>query len=196
MTYREIRKMIFNHKFSIAFIALICGLIGFFIGSQNSAVNKFSNSLFIDFSVQDKYQKSSSLENLEASDQLAESIQGWVKDISFQNQIKETTQLGFEIQAKKQEKNNLIISFKTTTADQAQVIASAVNQELQTRISKYNNHADLTLFANTQPLQVNKKSSTTLIYTVLSTLMGLVLGLLFAGFAEILFPKKRPTHTS
>ena len=190
MNGHQLSQLFSRHKIIIPLTTIVCAAVGLYVGLHLNSIYRFDNSIFIDFSIQDKNHQTSSYENLEAADQITESIQGWIKDTSFQNTINSTTHLNFGIQAKKQEKNNLIINFNTTTADQASVIGNAINKELEARLRQYNNNADLNIFANAQPLQINPKTDLTIIYAALGAITGFLLSLLFAWTGEKLFSKK------
>jgi hypothetical protein len=80
----------------------------------------------------------SPFETVQAADHMSESIMGWLKNPSFLDKISE--QSGYEpgLNVRRQEKQNIVVTFKTPDAVSAKKTASAIESVLRTQISKYN----------------------------------------------------------
>lgn len=177
MNLIEIIKLGLHHKITLISTIIFCAIIGGFVATRYGTAH-LENSIFIDVSVQDKFQKTSAYENLEAADQITESIQGWIIDPSFQDAVNKASSTNLAILSKKQEKNNLVISFKSTDEGTSATLGEKINQQLQKRIQEYNTNSDLLIFTNDQPLQTTPKGSQMVPYIVISAAAGLFLGLI------------------
>jgi capsular polysaccharide biosynthesis protein len=77
-------------------------------------------------------------ESVQAADQFAESIQGWFKNPSFTQKIASDSGVKTSLAARKQEKQNLVITYKTQTPEQGTQISRALEANLKSEISRYN----------------------------------------------------------
>lgn len=174
------------------FIILVCVLASaatasFLINRLNS--EPLENSLFVSISVQDKQGATNAYENLQAADQITESVQGWLKDPSLQAEINNKTSLDYSIRGKRQEKNNLLINFASSSPSTAQQYSYSIIETLNQRLQQYSRNSDLNFYINAQPLHSSESPSRAAIYLILSTLAGLILGYSFSWLFELITGK-------
>ncbi len=186
MTILEFLKLLYRNIFVILITILIC--LGAGLAASNALSSKgFENTLFLSIGVQDKYQSSDAYENLQAADQITESIQGWFKDPSFQKEINEYSGLGYALKAKKQEKNNIVVGYSSGDANKSLLYKESILEILGERISSYNQLSDLQINLASAKLNVSQKPDSLPLYLILSSLIGLILGMLIAWIYEITF---------
>jgi hypothetical protein len=149
----------------------------------------FENTLFISVGIQDKYKGSDSYENLQAADQMTESIVGWFKDPSFQKELTASSQLGYALKAKKQEKNNILVNFNSTDENTANLYKQGILDTLNKRISSYNQLSDLQINLPTATLDISRKADGLSLYLMLSALIGLIFGVFISYLYESFFDK-------
>jgi capsular polysaccharide biosynthesis protein len=184
MTFSEYFKLGTRNLTFILFITLFCAFFGI-VGNNIVEKGDFNNSLFFTISIQDKSDSSDAYSNLQASDQFTESLQGWFKDPSLLKSIGNQSHLTFAINAKKQEKNNLIISFKSDTIENAKTFKEAINSEISKKISAYNSNSDIRVFITSSELHSEEQNSRLIIFLLIATFIGLIFGYVAAYYYEI-----------
>lgn len=187
MNIKEFFKLILRHKISIIICILLCSISGYLYAEKKQQDNLNSN-IFITFSVQNSL-NSSSNENLQASDQITETIQGWFKDPALINEIKDQSKLNFGITAKKQEKNNLQISFESNDLISAQIYEKQIINSLKTRINSYNQNSDFLVKLGLENGYHQTIGNITIIYLALSSIIGFILGVMIVYFYEVFSDK-------
>ena len=172
-----------RNLFTIICCTLLSSAAGF-LYSNSLNTNLFDNQLFVSISIQDKQKSTNAYENLQAADQITESIQGWLKDPSLQQQLHQQTGLNFPFSGKRQEKNNLLINFVSSDQASASTFNQALVSTLKQRVTEYSQNSDLTILLNPQTLFTSQKSNPQAIYLIIATLLGLTLGLIFSWLYE------------
>lgn len=183
MTIIEYIKLAHRNLFIIICCTLFCSATGL-IYANNLNTNLYDNQFFISIGIQDKQKSTDSYANLQAADQITESIQGWLKDPALQQSIQQQSNLNYQFNAKKQEKNNLIISFTSSNKNSASLFIETIISNLKQRTDAYNQNSDITILLNPQHLFTSPKTSPKNIYIILATLIGLFLGFIFAFIYE------------
>lgn len=183
MNIKEFIKLILRNKVSILICILLCTISGYFYAEKKQQ-HVINSNIFITFSIKNSL-NSSSDENLQASDQITETVQGWFKDPALINEIKDQSKLNFGIIAKKQEKNNLQISYDSNDLVSAQIFEKQIINSLKTRIDSYNQNSDFLVKIGLENGFHQAIGNITNIYLLLSSLIGLILGIIIAYFYEI-----------
>ncbi len=99
----------------------------------------FSNTIFLTIGAkQESDQKISPYETLQAADHFAEAVQGWFKNPALIEKIREQSGIDVDFGARKQEKQNLVITFKAVNAEDFKKIAAAAKSVLLSEIATYN----------------------------------------------------------
>lgn len=112
-------------------------------------------------------------ENVEAADHFSETVQGWFKNPDFQQRIQRTTKT--DISARKQEKQNIVISFAADSEETSAKINGDIKSELEKEIDSYNLKTGSTFQLAAYSLNVEEKPLSYLIFMVISLLGGLTL---------------------
>ena len=175
-------KLATRHIYLILLLTIV-STIGGYLYSLSINTNSHTATLFVTLGIQDKSQsKTSSYENLQAADQMTESIQGWFKDPSF---IKEIN-INSPLLAKKQEKGNLLISYSAIDKEKADNISNQILSTLGARISQYNSNSDLQISIATHNLDINQQAAKSSIMIFIGTIIGLIMGFFGAWLWEYL----------
>jgi len=113
----------------------------------------------------------SPFETVQAADHFSELVQGWFKNPALLNKIEDQSGSKPDLSARKQEKQNLVITYKTATEDQAKKVSQSMEQVLKAEITNYNlqNSSEFTL---TSFSATTKESPIPLILFVLAGLIG------------------------
>lgn len=192
MTINEYLKVALRHKFLIIFVILLAFVGGYFAHTLTTKY-QFNNTIFYIIGTQDTTGKTDSFENLQAADQITESILGWFKDPSFQASVNERSELSFGLKSKKQEKNNLVITFFSDNEENSRKYAEAVNKTLLSYMENYNNNSTLRITLTGNALNIAEKNSDLSLYLIVSLILGLIFGYLGAFSYEYLFKKLQST---
>ncbi len=172
-------KLILNYWKQIISITIVTLLAT--VGFRASAGNEqYTGTTFITIGVEESntssVTSSSIYENVQAADHFSESIQGWFKNPSLLKTIEEKTGKKIEINAKKQEKQNVVITYSDTKKDNLEKTDKIINEQLQKSIEEYNKatgtHFHLALY-NTV---IEESTKSYVLYVALGLLVGLFLG--------------------
>lgn len=188
MTILEYFKLAIRHKYLIL-IVLVFSLISGSLVASNVQKLQHNNTLFYVIGVQDPAHQSDSFENLQAADQITESIQGWFKDPSFLSAVTQENNLNFHLKGKKQEKNNLLVTYLSDNEENGKIFGDSITRELQTRINNYNNNSDLQIKISNSTLDSSIKSDDLSLFLLISLLIGLLIGYLGAWLYELILGK-------
>ena len=188
MTISEHLKLAYKNKILILFVTFIALICGFVIANNNQQF-RYNNTIFYIFGVQDANHQTDLYENLQAADQITESIQGWFKDPSFLENINRQSAPAFALKSKKQDKNNLVITFASDSEANGKIFSQSVNKTLSDQINSYNAHSDLQIKISSQAHHVSEKGSELAIYLLISLLLGIGFGHLSGLLLEFLREK-------
>jgi hypothetical protein len=96
-----------------------------------------SGTIFINIGASQD-QKTSLFETVEAADHMSEVVQGWFKDPSLLKKISDQAGHEANFNVRKQEKQNIVITFKTENTDQAKKVAVSLEENMRSALSRYN----------------------------------------------------------
>jgi len=127
---------------------------------------------------------SSIYENVEAADHFSESIQGWFKNPSLLKSIEDQTGKKIDINAKKQEKQNIVITYSDTKKANLENTDKIIKDQLEKDIDQYNTstgtHFRLALYNTT----IEESTKSYALYIALGLMMGLFLGFGIMGLYQ------------
>lgn len=168
----------------ILITTLLCGACGYYFGFKKNNNAKYKSTVFLSIAIKNKSFNESPYESVQTADHMTESIQGWIKDLSFQENIRDKSKINTELQAKRQEKNNIIVNFNTLSTEDAQKVGKIFLNQLNQRIFSYNLKSDFLVNADIQPLFTQARLNTTYIYMILGLLIGLCTPIITLLFIE------------
>ncbi|MBD3327891.1 hypothetical protein GF340_01155 [Candidatus Peregrinibacteria bacterium] len=130
----------------ILFTALIISLLGtFFLTGTFTQDDKddksWQGTVFISLGTdQNNLESSTTLDNVTAADQFTETVQGWFKNPNLINRINENFDQGISFNARRQEKQNLVITYSFNSVENTlnDQITEHIKTELQNDIEEYN----------------------------------------------------------
>lgn len=126
-------------------------------------------------------------ENVQAADQFSETVQGWFKNPDFEKGIQLIG--SSEISARKQEKQNIVVTFSSESDELAQEMSNRLHAELQSEIEKYNASTGSKFILAIYEVDYDQKTLSLLLFL----LIGILGGAVVASFAlygyEYLFQK-------
>ncbi len=127
---------------------------------------------------------SSIYENLQAADAFTESVQGWFKDPAF---IKQITQNKTAFDVKKQEKQNIVVTYETQNTTDSDTINEKLKTELISNFTTYNKNTNSDFqMAIYSPL-TDKKDINLGLFLLLGLILGFILGSIFSYTYELIF---------
>lgn len=128
----------------------------------------------------------SAYEAVEAADHFTEAVQGWMLNPGLIQRINENSGETVNISARKQEKQNLILTFSSLNTESAEKIAGAVQEELTKDITAYNQAAQSAFNIAVFDSRHEESSVRQIFFPILGIILGLFLGILLAYLFEIL----------
>lgn len=99
-------------------------------------------TLFLSIGTKQMNNSSTPFDDVQAADRFTETLQGWFKNPDLLKRIEAQTGESVSLSARKQEKQNLIVSLPAMSEEQAQTIADATIQQLQQDIQTYNTQTE------------------------------------------------------
>jgi len=133
-------------------------------------------------------------DDVQAADAFSQTVQGWFKNPQFIEQINAASGIKADISSRQQEKQNVLITYNTTTEDQANTLEKTIQDKLTAEIATYNSKTnDKFALAIFEAITQKKPLS-----MILFLIIGLFGGLVIASFAlygfEYLFQKASSTN--
>jgi capsular polysaccharide biosynthesis protein len=189
MTLLDYLKLFHRNIFIILLTTAVCLCAGVFASDAAGRSGNFDNTVFLSIGIQDSGNSTDSYENLQAADQITESIQGWFRDPLFQQTVNQNSGLNYSLKAKKQEKNNLLLNYFSQNESDARKYHDAVISELGQRLASYDRASDLKINLAADSLSINPRGSSLPLYLFITLLLGLACGMAMAFLYEYLFHK-------
>jgi len=185
-----------RHTAKLIIIILIAITAGTTIG-LNKKSQSYLNTTFINIGAQTNDQI---LDSVEASDKFTETIQGWFRNPKITNKINQeiktnckTCNENINISASKQEKQNLILTFKSTTETNAEKEEQAIKTILQNEINQYNKSTNSTFKLTIFETTTTKASNKLYLYIIISFIVGIIIAIiavyLFEGYFGLISHK-------
>lgn len=156
--------------------------------------NIYTTTIFINIGVLQNQQQTANnqaniLDNIQAADQFSETVMGWFKNPNLLKRVEQESQNQVQPAARKQEKQNLIVTFNTNNEESAPKITQAIQNNLNKDIGSYNSRTNsqfqLTLFN----AETEKTETHPLVLGLFGLILGLILGTIFSRIYEKLFQK-------
>ncbi|HLG26116.1 MAG TPA: hypothetical protein VI588_05055, partial [Candidatus Gracilibacteria bacterium] len=125
MTIRSHLSLYRRHWIIIVLLTLITGGASYYYGLQK-ATRPYETTLFISLGVaqtETNFNPDSPYDYGQAADNFTETVQGWFKNPGLLNEINESVGEDIDISARRQEKQNLVITFDAPSEKKAQEIS-------------------------------------------------------------------------
>jgi capsular polysaccharide biosynthesis protein len=169
-----------RHLTGIVIIALVTTLAGALYYHLYSSDNPTAATIFINIGSKEKtdaVNASSVYDHLQAADAFTETIMGWFKNKDLLSRIETQAMAEASITAQKQEKQNLLITFRTKNEQTAKKLSMSIQENLLAEIGTYNKSTgssfQVTIFSATYEQYTSR---TLLIIIFLGIILGLSLG--------------------
>ncbi len=188
MTFLDYLNLIRRNTLSVLLITLLT------IGTTAGLVlyknrSPFQSTIFVSIgNVQRSLQgNDSSFENVQAADHFSEAVQGWFKNPEFQKRIR--IDGSSEISARKQEKQNLLLSYTSENDDLAKKTGEKAREELQKEIETYNANTASEFKTAIYSLNVEEKPLSLPLFLIIGLFGGAILSSFAVYGYEYLFQK-------
>lgn len=129
----------------------------------------------------------SAYENVQAADHFSETVQGWFKNPKFQERIKMRS--SSEMNARKQEKQNLVVTFSTEQDTEGQLGSEKLRNELEKEIADYNSGTNSDFQIAVYTFDTKHKPLSFPLFLIISIIGGIMLASFSLYGYEYLFEK-------
>ena len=129
-------------------------------------------------------QAASPYESVQAADQFSETTMGWLKNPLLLDEIRTTSGFDVDLNVRKQEKQNLVVTFKTETPDQAKKIARISEEILRREIGRYNLATGSEFRMPIFNFYTKESSIPLPLFAAMGTLLGIILGYVLCALLE------------
>lgn len=126
-------------------------------------------------------------DSVQAADHFAESIQGWFRNPEFIAGLEESicgSSCAMDFSARKQEKQNLVVTFKLPTEEHSAAAKKILHEKLNAEIDKFNSVTGSEVRIAIFDLTVKKRTIHPAFFGILGLISGLMLGYGFASLHE------------
>ena len=176
-------------KLILAIIIVVTVLAYGFALAKNK--NLYKATVFLSIGVNESAMrenpKSSVYENVQAADQFTETVQGWFKNPDFLQRIEKKSGFGSNISARKQEKQNLLVTFNTPIRLQAEKISEVIKNELIAELNTYNQRTSTAFQLAIYTPNINEEPVNVFLFLLFGILAGSALGIAISYGHEYLF---------
>lgn len=117
--------------------------------------------------------ESSSYDRVQAADHFTETVQGWFKNPEFQKRIR--IEGSSETSVRKQEKQNLVLSFTSENAEAAKKMNENTKSELQREIDTFNSVTNNEFKIAIYSENIEKKQLPVMLFLIISVIGGAIL---------------------
>ena len=166
-------------------ITVLVAAVTYFAAARTGG--EYGATLFLSIGTKQNAAVSTSFDDVQAADYFADTVQGWLKNPELLRRIEEKAQSGAQFSARKQEKQNLLITWESASEEEARRISQAITEELRQEIEKYNTETESGYTLALTGTTIAEAPSKNIIFLVLGLVAGLALGIALAYVYEFLF---------
>jgi len=185
---KEFLSTLFTHWKKIALIAVLTAIAATAFGIIYNR-NSFSATIFINIgAIQDNTfsNPGNPFEALQAADQFTESVQGWFKNPLLLETIRTESGIRADFSIRKQEKQNLLITYKTDSLESAKTIAEITRKNLEKQITIYNGRNSSNFTIPSYDSFITESQLPLVLFSMLGLFAGIFIGYYLTIFWEIL----------
>ncbi len=184
MIYQDLINLTLR-RWQIILVTIIVMLGGTVVYAMKKAAVPFETTIFINIGtkINEPNSTNNNYYNVQAADAFTETVQGWLKNPEFINEI------GDNIDSRKQEKQNLIVSYTSATEYDAHQVAQRLNNLVTTKLNAYNQSTGANFIMALFTENTSNKTTGTTIYLILAIILGLTVGFGLAFIYETIFDK-------
>jgi len=147
----------------------------------------FNNTIFINLGAKQASgidRTASPYETVQAADQFSESVQGWFKNPALIAQIRTRAQYEVDFSVRKQEKQNLVITYKTPTAEEGEKVAQVTEEFIRNEVGVFNRETGSDFRIPIFDLFTKEGTIHPGVFAVMGLLLGLMLGYALGALIE------------
>lgn len=170
-----------RHWIGILFITTLSTIVAVTVVATKDP-STHEATIFLSIGTKQTNNVSTSFDDVQAADRFTETVQGWFKNPDLLHRIEKATGQTVNLSARKQEKQNLIVSAPAIGENQATVIANTTIEQLRNDITQYNAETDSHYTLALTSITIEEQKAKLLIFGV----VGFIFGLTFAiGLAHL-----------
>jgi len=147
---------------------------------------QYNSTLFLTIGNQ-QAQESTGYEELQAADQLTETLQGWFRNPAFIKEIEEKSKIPANLSARKQEKQNLLITFTSKNEENAKKVAKTTISQIEKKLDQYNEAMHSSFKVALSSTITEKKETKVIIYIIIGLILGSILAIGSTYLYELIF---------
>lgn len=173
----------------VAAITCLTAILSFAIGLYFNKAG-ISATVFISIGARQPLTEKNELsiyENVQAADQFAETVQGWFKNPDLIAKIENQAGTSIDFTARKQEKQNLVITYKAKNEDQAKKNSQLLRDNLKNEIAIYNNQTGSNFQLAIYSTHIQEQSIPPFFFAILGILIGFFAAILISYSYEYFF---------
>ena len=123
-------------------------------------------------------------ETVQAADSFSETVQGWFKNPVLVDQIRTRSEYNVDFSVRKQEKQNLVVTFRTETPGQGKKVALVTEEAIRSEIGKYNRDTGGDFRMPVSDIYAKEGTIHLAVFALLGTILGFILGYFLCSLHE------------
>lgn len=143
-------------------------------------------TLFLSIATKQNNNASTTFDDVQAADRFTETVQGWFKNPDLIHRIEQVTGESAHLSARKQEKQNLIVTLPAMGEEQATALANATIEELRNDINQYNSATKSQYTLALTSVTIQEQETKLLIFGVVGFAFGLAFAIALTHLWQIL----------
>jgi hypothetical protein len=188
MSFLEYLGLLRRHAVSaLALAVLVVAATMSLVAWKNTAPYETTVFISIGNNQNEALDQESAYENVQAADHFSETVQGWFKNPKFQERIKMRS--SSEMNARKQEKQNLVVTFSSEQAEEGQLGSEKLRNELEMEINAYNSGTNSDFQIAVYTFDTKHKPLSFPLFLIISIIGGVMLASFALYGFEYLFEK-------
>lgn len=168
---------------AVTILTMILSVIfGFFYNKT-----AYTNTIFINIGARTASgfdTPASPYETVQSADSFTETVQGWFKNPVLVERIRTSAGYNVDFSVRKQEKQNLLVTFKSETSGQGKKTAQITEEAIRGEIGRYNRESGADFRMPVSDIYSREGSIHPAIFGVLGLILGLILGYFLSALLE------------
>lgn len=176
---------------AVVLIAVVTSVLTLGIGLRQETPNG-TGTLFLSIGAGQgafKTEESDTKYGISAAGQFAETVHGWLKNPAILESVAEKVGHGVEINAYKQEKQNIVVNYSSSSQEDSQKTANAIEAEIVNKIRQYDNETGSDFKLAVFTAHYAQAGSKLPVFVLLGILLGIFLGAGLSYLYEFFFDK-------
>lgn len=174
-----------KHWIAILFLSVLATVVAITVATTRNT-STYEATIFLSIAAKQSNSASTTFDDVQAADRFTETVQGWFKNPDLIHRIEEATGESAHLSARKQEKQNLIVTLPAMGENQATSLANTTIEQIRHDIDQYNTETNNQYTLALTSVTVQEQESKTVIFGMVGFIFGFIFALGFIHLWQVL----------